>query len=105
LQETPQLVELSHVFDGNRFQIIGANADRELGLSYDDSVRRRYLAERKVNFPVAHWTKEADAAYGGISIFPTLFLIDSQGRVQGHWVGFVNGQELRDAVQRVTSRS
>jgi thiol-disulfide isomerase/thioredoxin len=102
MQETPQLVDLNHAFDSGRLEIIGANADRELGLSYGDSVRHRYLIEHKVDFPVAHWTKEADAAYGGISIFPTLFLIDSRGLVRGHWVGFVKVQELRNAIGRVT---
>jgi len=103
LQETPQLVGLSHAFGAGRLEIIGANADRELGLAYADSVRRRYLTEHKVDFPVGHWTREADAAYGGISIFPTLFLIDRRGLIRGHWVGFVKGEELRNAVERVTS--
>lgn len=105
LQETPQLVDLGHALGSGRLEIIGANADRELGLSYGDSVRRRYLTEHNVDFPVGHWTKEADTAYGGISIFPTLFLIDSRGLVRGHWVGFVKGQELRNAVGKVTSGS
>ena len=105
LQETPQLVDLRHSFEARRLEIIGANADRVLGLSYGDSVRRRYLAQHKVDFPVGYWTKEADTAYGGISIFPTLFLIDSRGLVRGHWVGFVKGQELRDAVGRIISGS
>lgn len=102
LEETPQLVDLGHAFN-HRLEIVGANADRVLGLSYGDSVRQRYLAEHKVDFPVGHWTKEADTAYGGISIFPTLFLIDSRGLIRGHWVGFVKGQELRNAVGRITS--
>ena len=102
LQETPQLVDLGHAFN-HHLEIIGANADRVLGLSYANSVRERYLAEHKVDFPVGHWTKEADAAYGGISIFPTLFLIDPRGLVRGQWVGFVRVQELRNAVGRITS--
>ena len=101
LKETPVLVSLGREFAG--LQIVGANADRLLGLSYDDAVRRRYVSEHQIMFPVAHWTKEADTSYGGISIFPTLFLIDSKGTVRRHWVGFVSAGDLRAAVAQVTT--
>jgi len=67
-------------------------------LSYDDEKRQRYLKEQGVNFPVVHWTKESDAAYGGISIFPTLFLIDRKGTIIHHWVGFVPIEDLRSVI-------
>ena len=77
---------------------MAANADRLLGLSYDDAMRRRYLAELQVKFPVAQWTKESDLAFGSIAIFPTLFLIDPKGVVVRHWVGYVSAEELRAAL-------
>ncbi len=98
MKETPALVTLNREFGTRGFSIVGANADRLLGLSYDDDVRRRYLREEGVNFPVVHWTKESDANYGGISIFPTLFLIDRKGVVIHHWVGFVPAEDLRSAI-------
>ncbi len=98
MKETPALVALNREFTGRGLGIVGANADRLLGLSYDDDVRHRYIKEQQVNFPVAHWTKESDAAYGDVSIFPTLFLIDRKGVVIHHWVGFVPAEDLRSAI-------
>ncbi len=98
MKETPALVALEHEFSSRGLAVVGANADRVLGLSHDDAVRRRYAEEQKINFPVVHWTKESDTAYGKISIFPTLFLIDRQGVIIHHWVGFVSPGDLRRAV-------
>ncbi|HUI41786.1 MAG TPA: TlpA disulfide reductase family protein [Terriglobia bacterium] len=105
IQEAPVLVDLNRQFSSRGLAIVGANADRLLGLSYTDAVRQRYLTEHHIDFTVGDWTKEADAAYGGISIFPTLFLIDSKGIVRGHWVGFVGAPELREAVGKLTAGS
>ena len=105
IQESPVLVEVNHQFGAKGLAIIGANADRVLGLSYTDAVRQRYLADHKIDFPVGHWTGEANTAYGGIAIFPTLFLIDSKGVVRDHWVGFVGAPELSEAVRKAISGS
>lgn len=105
IQESPVLVALEHRFSGKGLVIIGANADRILGLSYTDETRKRYLTEHKIEFPTGHWSGEANTAYGGISIFPTLFLVDSKGIVRGHWVGFTSDSELSSALEKVISGS
>jgi len=104
MKETPALVALNRNFAGRGLSIVGANADRLLGLRYDDEVRRRYLKEQSVNFPVVHWTKESDSDYGGISIFPTQFLIDRKGVIIHHWVGFVPADDLRSAVSEALAQ-
>ncbi len=104
MKETPNLVALGRDFAGRGLAIVGANADRLLGLSYDDAVRKRYINEEQINFPVVYWTKESDTAYGGISIFPTLFLIDRKGVIIHHWVGFVPAENLRSAISEGWAR-
>ena len=101
MKETPDLVTLYREFSGRGFQVIGANADHALDLDYDDSVRQRYLRQHNVQFPIVYWTRESDKAYGGISIYPTLFLIDRKGLVTGHWIGYVEPDALRQAISRV----
>ncbi len=98
MAEAPNLVALQREFSARGFTIVGANADQFLGLDYDDSVRQRYIASMKINFPVATWNKESNSAYGGITIFPTLFLVDSNGVIRDHWVGYVKPEALRAAV-------
>jgi peroxiredoxin len=99
MQETPDLVSLYHQLSARGFDIVGANADRFLGLKYDDQVRLRYIRERKIEFPIVQWTRESDKAYGGISIYPALFLIDRKGVVSHHWIGYVPPSELRLAIE------
>jgi len=99
MKETPDIVSLYHELSARGFDIVGANADRFLGLSYDDQMRLRYIRERKIEFPIVHWTRESDKAYGGISIYPALFLIDRKGLVSHHWIGYVPSSELRRAIE------
>jgi peroxiredoxin len=98
MEEAPGLVALMRRFSGRGFTIIGANADKLLGLGYSDSVRAQYAERMKIDFPLASWSKESNAAYGSVAIFPTLFLIDRKGVIVNHWVGYTNPQELQDAV-------
>ena len=103
MQETPVLVTLNRQFAGKGLVIVGANADKLLGLSYTDAVRHQYIREHHVDFSIADWDKAANVAYGGIAIFPTLFLMDSSGVVQQHWVGFVSGKELQEAAAKLVA--
>jgi len=101
MQETPALVALNGELAPRGLTIIGANADHALGLSYDDGVRERYLREHHVEYPIVHWTREVDRAYGGVAIFPTLYLIDQKGLVRDHWIGYIQPDELRRAIVKV----
>ena len=96
---TPLLVELDKVYRPKGFTMIGVNADRLLELDYQDEVRAAYAARLGIEFPLAHATAEIQAAYGGVSVFPTLFFVDKTGIVVKH---FVNGQTravLEDAIR------
>jgi len=101
MKEAPHLVALQQEYSSHGFTVVGANADKLLGLGYDDAVRQRYIKEQKINFPVVDWTGESDTAYGKISIFPTLFLIDGKGMIVHHWVGYVAPEELRKYLSNV----
>jgi peroxiredoxin len=101
MKETPELVQLDSEFHASGLIVVGANADRVLGLSYDEAARRRYVEEGHVTFPVVNWTRESDSSYGNISIFPTLFLIGPNGVIMHHWVGYTTSKELRGALSKV----
>ena len=101
MQEAPVLGTLDRKLSARGLAIIGANADRALGLTYDDGVRQQYVQEHHIAYPIVHWTRESDQAYGGIAVFPMLFLIDQKGLVRAHWIGYVQLDDLRKAVSRV----
>ena len=103
MQEAPALVSLDQEFSWRGLVIVGANADRLLGLNYDDSVRQGYIQEHHIPYPIVNWTKEGDNAYGGIAIFPTLFLIDRKGVIRDHWIGLVPLDTLQKAITGILS--
>jgi peroxiredoxin len=100
MKESPELANLDAEFPGKGLVVVGANADRVLGLSYDAAVRRRYVEEKHITFPVVHWTRESDSSYGHITIFPTLFLISPEGIITHHWVGYTAPEQLRGAISQ-----
>jgi peroxiredoxin len=100
MKEAPDLVRLFREFSGQGFQVIGANADQLLGLSYSAADRKAYARKEGIVFPVVHWTRESNQAYGGVAIYPTLFLIDRKGLVTGHWIGYVKPEVLRQAIAK-----
>jgi thiol-disulfide isomerase/thioredoxin len=98
---TPHLVSLQKRFEARNFTVIGLNADKVLELGYDDSERKAYLEKNHVNFPVAHLTTEVQSAYGGVQLFPTLFLVDKDGIIRGHFVNYQEEQTLEKAIEAV----
>lgn len=98
MKQTPDLAALDREFAARGLVVVAANADNLLDLGHDDSVRRKYRAEQNIQFPMADWTKSADTAFGSISIFPTLFLIDSNGVIIHHWVGYTNREIIEPAI-------
>jgi peroxiredoxin len=105
MQEAAALASLDYDLTARGLVIVGANDDRTLGLPYDDSVRQRYIQEHHISYPIVNWSKESDQAYGGIAIFPTLFLIDQKGMVRNHWIGYIPAETLRQAITEVLTQN
>lgn len=87
---TPLLVELSKTYSSKGLKIVGLNADKLLDLDYTDADRAAYAKKLGIDFTLGHATAEAQNAYGGVSVFPTLFFVDRNGTVVKH---LVNGQD------------
>jgi peroxiredoxin len=100
MKEAPALAQLQREFGSKGFEVVGANADGLLGLGITDQAHRRYAEKEGITFPIVHWTKASNQAYGGISIYPTLFLINRQGKIAAHWVGYTSSATLREAVTK-----
>jgi peroxiredoxin len=101
IQITPHLVSLQARFKERGFSIVGLNADRVMDLDYSDQERQAYLKEHHINFPVVHLSNEVQAAYGGVQLFPTLFLIDRNGIIRGHFVNYQDEVTLEKAINRL----
>jgi cytochrome c biogenesis protein CcmG/thiol:disulfide interchange protein DsbE len=84
--EIPDLVELQNKYK-DRLQILGLVVDDD-----DQDAIQKFVAEFKINYPVALATDAIRFEYGGIPALPTSFVLDAEGRiVQKH-------EGLRDPV-------
>jgi hypothetical protein len=77
VQTAPVLAELAEARD---FPVVAVNADRVLELGVADAERAAYTAKLK-RFTHVHATAELTEAYGGVSVYPTLFFVDRRGIV------------------------
>jgi thiol-disulfide isomerase/thioredoxin len=104
---SPELVGIQRDFGSRGFTVLGANADRVLGLSYDDQTRAEYLEEQAISFPNFHLSEESRAALGNVNIFPTMFLIDPEGTIVKYYVNYqsrdVLDKDIKAVLDSVTS--
>ena len=99
VQTAPLLVELDAEFADSGFEIIGANADRFLELPYDDQTRADYVERLGIEFTMGYLSDEMQNAYGGVSIFPTMFFVDRNGAIIRHFVNFQEKEVLEDSIR------
>jgi thiol-disulfide isomerase/thioredoxin len=78
---TPVLVRLHKKYAPQGFKIVAANTDKVLELSYTDAVRNAYVRSQGIPFLTAHVNPAMHAAYGGVTLFPTMFFVNKQGRI------------------------
>lgn len=96
---TPQLVALQKEYGERGFRVLGANADRVLGLTYTDADRAEYVEQHGVNFSNFHLSEEDRAALGNVNIFPTMFLIGRDKVVDKYYVNYQDRAELQADIE------
>src|SRR5262245_1277310 len=104
VKTSPLLAELYNKYAPKGFSIVGANADKALELPYDDKVRADYAKKYGFNFTLAHMNAQMQQAYGGVSVFPTMFFVDKTGTVVKHFVNFQDKASLEAAIQQTLKK-
>lgn len=99
VQISSNLVALQRKYGGEKFSVLGLNADRVLELPYTDSDRAAYARNHQLNFPNLLLDAGTLKAYGEVSIFPTLFLIGPDGMVQKQFINYQSLETLEKALQ------
>lgn len=82
--EIPGLIELQSRYK-DRMQIIGMVVDDD-----DEQAVRDVVKAEAINYPVALTSPDVRMAYGGIAALPTVFVINTEGRVVQKHVGLFN---------------
>jgi thiol-disulfide isomerase/thioredoxin len=84
----PHLAELQRRYQGRNFTVVAVNADRFLELDTTDAERNAYIKKAGFTFPVGHLTKKMQQDYGAVTVYPTLFLVNSKGIIQKNYVNY-----------------
>ena len=100
----PHLVELQRKFGTKNFTVVAINADKFLELEKTDEERAAYVRKTGFTFPVAHLNQATQEVYGNVNVYPTLFLVDSKGIVQKHYVNYQPLKTLSDDVENLLKR-
>ena len=82
--EIPSLIELQTKYK-DQVQILGMNVDDD-----DETQVRAVVQGEGINYPVAITPVDVRMEYGGISALPTVFIINTEGRVVQKHVGLFN---------------
>ena len=99
VQTTPMLVKLYNKYSSQGFKIVAANADHVLELPYPDSIRTNYVKAQGIQFMTGHLTPTMQQAYGGVTLFPTLFFVNRQGKIVKHLVSLQTEVTLEAAIK------
>lgn len=81
-EEIPDFIELVNTTDKERFVIIGISVEKG-----DEGTVRKFVAAKKVNYPVLVDDGLVSKTYGSISSIPTTFIIDRNGNITEKIIG------------------
>ena len=80
-EEIPSLIELQKRYK-DKLQVIGLAVDED-----DESYVRKFVGTEGITYPIAISTTDVRIAYGGVSALPTVFVINTDGRLVQKHVG------------------
>jgi cytochrome c biogenesis protein CcmG, thiol:disulfide interchange protein DsbE len=97
--EIPGLIDLQNKYKDS-VQIIGMVVDDD-----DESEVRNVVKSEAINYPVAFATPQVRMDYGGIAALPTVFVLNSEGRVVQKHVGLYNPELYETEVRALLNLS
>jgi len=99
VRTSPLLVELDKAYAAQGLRIVALNADRVLELPYSDDDRAAYAKKVGMTFAQASLTPEVQEAFGSVSVFPTIFVVDAKGTIVEHLVNQPDKAALDAAIR------
>ncbi len=97
----PILSRLDREYSSEKFQVIGLNADRVLGIEVGKEQRDQYLAKSETKYVNAHLDAAARKAFGNVNVYPMLFFVDEEGTIVRHLLNFQDEATLATIVKEM----
>ncbi len=83
IKEIPGYIRLYNKYRDQGFEIIGITL--QSGTAQDV---KAFVEKHGINYPIVMGNNQIVQAYGGITGFPTTFIVDQKGRIVRKYVGF-----------------
>ena len=97
--EMPWFVELQKEYGPQGFQIIGVAMD---DASLEDIVK--FAKEMGVNYPILLGKESVGQSYGGVSVLPTTFFLDRDGKLIAREFGLQSRSVFVDHIKKAMSQ-
>jgi thiol-disulfide isomerase/thioredoxin len=93
VKEIPHFIELYEKYADRGLVVLGVSVDRK-GINVVES----FVERHKVNYQILMADAQVRRDYGGIRSIPTTFVIDKEGKIQRHYVGYRNKDVFEDDI-------
>jgi peroxiredoxin len=95
VEEISSLIRLQEQFGGDNLEVIGINADSELGLARIRTFTGRFeeFEKRKINYPLIFDEGAAIGKLLGVGFLPTVLSVNIKGQVEKIFMGFEEKSE------------
>ena len=87
---------------GEKLTVVGVHAP-ETAAERDVERLRRYVSEHKIEWPIVLDPDFAAWSAFGVEAWPTIFVIDRDGRIRAAFVGDDRGTEIEKEIERSMS--
>jgi len=92
--EIPDLISLQKQYGAQGLVVLGVAMDEK-----GDKVVNPFAKRMKINYPVVIGDQKTAAAYGGVMVVPTSFVIDRNGKVVGEQEGAADRATFEKAIK------
>ncbi|HEY5999238.1 MAG TPA: TlpA disulfide reductase family protein [bacterium] len=105
VEEISSLIRLQEQLGGDKLEVIGINADTEVGVARVRTFMARFeeFEKRKVNYPVIFDENGAISKLLGVGFLPTVLSVNLKGQVEKIFMGFEekSEQEIFTGIKRL----
>ena len=99
LEEIPLLIKLHDRYSHKDFAIIAMAIDHENEVGLVNLIQNR-----NINYQVLLADEAVKRDFGGISILPTMFLVDREGKLIKKYSGHINRDSLNEDIEQLLKR-
>ncbi len=89
----PDLIDLKKQYGAQGLEVVGISLDEN-----GSRILPRFVHDFGINYPVVIGSEEIASAFGGILGLPTTFIVDRDGKIRSHFMGYIDRKRMEAAV-------